>query len=104
MTKDFLETDSQYRKRFARVHVWSSWKHRATVSAGGGDVGVDLVAEEADGSWCAIQCKCYADDGAIDYKRLSTFFATADLIAKEHGRKVNTVLVYTGDRTSPQAD
>ena len=84
--------------------MWGAWRHRATVAEGGKDVGVDLVAEEVDGSWCAIQCKCYADDGSLDHRKLSTFFNTADLIVKEHGKKVNTVLVYTGDRYSPQAE
>ena len=84
--------------------MWGAWKHRSTVSADGRDVGVDLVAEETDGSWCAIQCKCYSDDGSIDYKHLSTFFSTAGMIADRHRKRVNTVLVYTGDRTSPQAD
>ena len=90
--------------RFTKVHMWGAWRHRATVSEGGKDVGVDLVAEQVDGSWCAIQCKCYADDGSLNHRKLSTFFNTADMIAKKHGKNVNTVLVYTGDRYSPQAE
>jgi len=104
ITKDFLEADSRYKNRFAKVYMWNSWKYRATVSASGEDVGVDLVAEEKDGSWCAIQCKCYADNGTIDYKKLSTFFSTSKMIADRHKKKVNMILVYTGDRISPQAD
>jgi len=65
---------------------------------------VDLIAEENDGSWCAIQCKCYQDDGTLDYKTLSTFFSTAESIETRHKRKVNTVLVYTGDRITPNAE
>ncbi len=104
ITKEFLVTDTQYKTRFRKVYLWKEWRRRATVSPHGGDIGVDLMAEERDGSWCAIQCKCYADDGTLDYRILSTFFATAGLIREKHRRKVNTVLVYTGDRTTPNAD
>ena len=99
-----METDTQYKKRFSKVHLWNDWKYKATVSATGIDIGVDLMAEEKDGSWCAIQCKCYKDDGTLDYKTLSTFFTTVDRIKKRHKKKVNTILVYTGDRTTPNAD
>ena len=104
ITRDFLVTDTKYKRRFRGVYLWKDWKYKASVSPHGGDIGVDLVAEEADGSLCAIQCKCYADDGTLDYKILSTFFSTSDLIRKELDRKVNTILVYTGDRTTPNAD
>ena len=62
------------------------------------------MAYENDGSWCAIQCKCYKDDGTLDYKTLSTFFLTISRIKKRHKRKVNAILVYTGDRITPNAD
>ena len=101
ITKDFLKADSRYKNRFAKVYMWNSWKDRATVSASGEDVGVDLVAEEKDGSWCAIQCKCYADDGNIDYKKLSTFFSTSHLIAERHGKKVNMILFWRALKISP---
>ena len=104
ITKEFLKTDTQYRKRFSKVFLWNDWKYKATVAARGTDIGVDLMAEENDGNWCAIQCKCYRDDGTLDYKTLSTFFSTVQAIAKRHKRKVNTILVFTGDRTTPNAD
>jgi len=104
ITKDFLETDMQYRTRFSKVYLWNDWRHKTTVSASGIDIGVDLMAEEKDGSWCAIQCKCYRDDGTLDYKTLATFFSTVKGIEKRHKQSVNTVLVYTGDRTTSNAD
>lgn len=99
ITKEFLETDSQYKKRFKKVYLWKNWKYND-----GPDTGIDMVAEQVDGNWCAIQCKCYDDNGNLDLKTLGTFFAKATSIEKKHKKKVNTLLVYTGDRTTANAD
>ena len=72
LTKDFFETDKLYKNRFVKVWKWMEWPDRETR-----DIGIDLVAEEEDGSLCAIQCKCYADDSSIDMKHVSTFLALA---------------------------
>lgn len=84
--------------------LWKDWKYRTFVSKSGTDVGVDLIGEEKNGDLCAIQCKCYADDGSISYDHLSTFFGTLGLMKAKFKKKINSILVYTGDRTSPQAD
>lgn len=99
ITKEFLETDAQYEGRFTRVDLWKNWKYND-----GPDTGIDLVAEDVDGNWCAIQCKCYDDDGNLDLKTLGTFFAKASSLEKKHKKKVKTLLVYTGDRTTANAD
>ena len=101
LTKDFLLIDLQYKMKFTKVVLWKDFEHRFTISQGGIDVGVDLVGYENDGSFCAIQCKCYADDGSINLKGLSTFFTTATSMEKKLKKKVNTILVYTGDGISP---
>lgn len=99
ITKEFLETDSQYKKRFKKVYLWKNWKYND-----GPDTGIDLVAEEVDGNWCAIQCKCYDDSGNLDLKTVGTFFAKTSSLEKKHKKKINTLLVYTGDRTTANAD
>lgn len=99
ITKEFLETDTQYKDRFTRVDLWKNWKYND-----GPDTGIDLVAEDIDGNWCAIQCKCYDDRGNLDLKTLGTFFAKATSLEKKHKKKVRTMLVYTGDRTTANAD
>ena len=59
-----------------------------------------MVAEEhKDGSLCAIQCKCYADDGSIDMKTVSTFLTKAASLNIK-----NKILVYTGDRITNHAE
>ena len=57
------------------------------------------MAKEVDGSLCAIQCKCYADDGAIDMKTVSTFLAKAASLEMKH-----KMLVYTGDNITGHAE
>ena len=89
ITKDFLKTDKLYTNRFSQVWLWKEWPKND-----GSDTGIDLVAEERrDGSLCAIQCKCYADDGSINMKAVSTFLAKAASLGIK-----NKILVYTGER------
>lgn len=41
------------------------------------DTGIDLVAEERDGGWCAIQCKCYAPGTRISKRHLDSFISAS---------------------------
>ncbi len=93
LIKDYFQTDKFYKNRFAKVWKWSEWPERE-----GQDIGIDLIAEEKDGSLCAIQCKCYADDGTLDEKHVTNFLAYAD------GLKIkNKILAYTGDNITTHA-
>ena len=64
LMKKFFTEDPLYRDRFAEVCLWAEWptRHPGFDRA---DVGIDLVAEERDGGYCAIQCKCYAPGTTI---------------------------------------
>jgi len=57
------------------------------------------VAEERDGTLCAIQCKCHSDDSTLALKAISNFPALA--AGKKFGRMV---LVYTGGGITPNAE
>ena len=71
---NFLVTDPQYRDRFSNVWMWSEWPGRGNKP----DTGIDLVAEERDGSGlCAIQCKFYDPDSRLEKADLDSFFATS---------------------------
>ena len=94
LTKDFLTIDKLYQNRFSKVYLWKEWPKND-----GADTGIDLVAEEHDGSLCAIQCKCYADDGNISMKAVSTFLAKATSLKID-----NKILVYTGDTLTNNAE
>ena len=93
ITKDYFKIDPLYTRRFKKVWLWMEWPKRDGV-----DTGIDLIAEEFDGKLCAIQCKCYADDGSIDTKSVAKFLAKAGSLKIEH-----TILVYTGDQITSHA-
>ena len=48
-----------------------------TLSFDGVDIGIDLVAQEDDGGYCAIQCKCYAENTRIAKGHLDTFISAS---------------------------
>ena len=56
LVKSFLQTDEIYVDRFSNVWLWDEYPGRSNRS----DFGIDIVAEERDGSRCAIQCKFYS--------------------------------------------
>ena len=69
----YLKNDPLYQDMFSDVWLWQDSPTKT-----GQDIGIDLVAKDAtDGSYWAIQCKCYQEDATLTYKALSTFFATA---------------------------
>ncbi len=72
ITKDFFKIDPMYTRQFKKAYMWNEWPKRDGI-----DTGIDLVAEQHDGKLCAIQCKCYADDGSIDTKSVAKFLAKA---------------------------
>jgi predicted helicase len=94
LMKDYFETDKLYRNRFVKVWKWMEWPDRE-----GPDIGIDLVAKEKDGSLCAIQCKCYADDATLAEKQITNFIADA-----EAEKIKNKILAYTGATLTPHAN
>ena len=95
---DFFKVDRHYGNRFGnRVWPWKKWARDNNVDRP--DEGIDIVAEERNGDLCAIQCKCYADDGSIDLKALGTFVTAAGTYKMK-----NRILVYTGDHITEKAE
>lgn len=55
---------------------WADWPERERVTGlSGQDIGVDLVAKHRDGTWIAIQCKCYAPDHRVTKADVQSFLA-----------------------------
>ena len=76
MQKYFTE-DPFYKKRFSAVYLWSEWAELRP-EFDGIDIGIDLVAEERESGFCAIQCKCYAENTRVSKGDLDKFiFASA---------------------------
>ena len=77
LIQKYFTEDPFYKKRFSEVYLWSEWAELRP-EFDGVDIGIDLVAEERDGGFCAIQCKCYAENTRVSKGDLDKFiFASA---------------------------
>ena len=76
LMKTYFVKDPLYKERFCNVWLWSEW---ADLQPGfdGTDTGIDLVAEEREGGYCAIQCKCYAPGTQISKPHLDSFISAS---------------------------
>ena len=97
LMKRYFILDPVYRDRFTRVWLWSEWA-ATHPDFDGGDTGVDLVAEEREGGYCAIQCKCYAPGTKISKAHLDSFIA-----ASARDPFTARIVVDTGDEWGPNA-
>ncbi len=81
LTKYHLQTDPLYCSMFKNV-----WHHseipvniRDNLELPHPEIGVDLIAQNYDGSFCAIQCKFHQDPlQNVSYDELSTFFSVTE--------------------------
>ena len=110
----YFREDPLYRERFSRVWLWQEWvphfngeeARRAARHPESApplrfdltDTGIDLVAEERDGGWCAIQCKCYALGTRIAKRHLDSFVS-----ASARDPFTSRIFVDTGDSWGPNA-
>ena len=76
LIRTYLLEDPFYQKRFSEVYLWSEWAELRP-EFDGVDIGIDLVAAERDGGYCAIQCKCYAENIRISKGDLDTFISAS---------------------------
>lgn len=65
-----FQTDRTFRQRFSQVWTWPDWPDRSSA-----DIGVDLVARNANGTLTAIQCKCYAPTATLTKEEIDSFIA-----------------------------
>ena len=97
LMKTYFREDPLYNDRFSNVWLWSEWTAtRPDFDAI--DTGIDLVAEERDGGYCAIQCKCYAPGTRLSKPQLDSFISTS---AREPFTA--RIVVDTGDEWGPNA-
>ena len=76
LIRSYLLEDPFYKKRFSEVYLWAEWADLRP-EFDGVDIGIDLVAQERDGGYCAIQCKCYAEKTRIAKGHLDTFISAS---------------------------
>ena len=71
LVADVLRTDRMFKERYSQVWLWDDWPGRESI-----DIGVDIVAELADGSgYAAFQCKCYHPETTLSKSHLDSFLA-----------------------------
>ena len=91
MKKYFL-ADAIYSERFSDVWLWDECPLRDDPVYGGIDFGIDLLARERDGTYCAIQSKFYGRNNPLNWKGLTKFLGA---VGSDTPFK-HCILVYTG--------
>ena len=77
LMKAYFIQDPLYEGRFSDVWLWSEWaKRRSDFDAS--DTGIDLVAKEKKGGYCAVQCKCHSPGTRISKKAIDSFISASD--------------------------
>ena len=97
LMKTYFIEDPLYKERFSGVWLWSEWASRQP-GFDGADTGIDLVAEERQGGYCAIQCKCHAPGTRMSKPHLDSFIA-----ASARDPFTARIVVDTGDGWGPNA-
>ena len=95
LMKQYLSVDPLYKERFTDVYLWKEWAALRT-EYDSVDIGIDLVARESTGEYCAIQCKCFAEDTRVTKPQINSFISASagELFTKR-------ILVHTGAELGP---
>ena len=93
----YFSQDPDYQQQFSEVWLYKDW---AALQTGydANDIGIDLVAKEREGGYCAIQCKCYAEDTRISKPHLDSFIS-----ASASELFTSRLIVDTGGEWGPNA-
>ena len=93
----YFTEDPDYKQQFSEVYLYKDW---AALQTGydANDMGIDLVAKEREGGYCAIQCKCYAENTRISKPHLDSFIS-----ASASERFTSRIIVDTGGEWGPNA-
>lgn len=89
LVKFWLQHDPIY--RFDKVQLWAEWREGRGEPKN--DIGIDLVAEQADGgrtNYWAIQAKFYAAGTAVSRADIDTFFTASGKSPFTHRMVVST--------------
>lgn len=80
LVKDYLTREPSYRDLYSKVQTFKDWAAGHTdIAPNKKDIGIDLVATNADGSgYTAIQCKFYAQDATVSKPDIDSFIAASN--------------------------
>ncbi len=95
LMKQYFCVDPLYKERFTDVYLWKEWAELSP-DFDGVDIGIDLVARESNGEYCAIQCKCFKEDTRVTKPHIDSFISAS--AAKVFTKRI---LVHTGAELGP---
>ena len=75
LMREYFLKDPIYQDSFSDVYLWREWA--ALKGLEGTDTGIDLVAQERTGGYCAIQCKCYGPNTRIQKPHIDSFITAS---------------------------
>ena len=80
LVREYLTREPSYKDLYSKVQTYKEWAaERSRLSSGRRDIGIDLVAENADGNgFTAIQCKFYAPGTTVGKSDIDSFIAASD--------------------------
>ena len=93
----YFSQDPDYKQQFSEVYLYKDWAELQT-GYDANDIGIDLVAKERHGGYCAIQCKCYAEDTRIAKPAIDSFIS-----ASASELFTSRLIVDTGGEWGPNA-
>lgn len=71
----YFENEPAYADLFTKVQPYTEWAKEQGLT--GKDTGIDLVATDKDGGFCAIQCKLYDADRKVSKSEIDSFLSAA---------------------------
>lgn len=71
----YFENEPAYADLFTKVQPYTEWAKEQGLT--GKDTGIDLVATDKDGGFCAIQCKLYDADRKVSKAEIDSFLSAA---------------------------
>lgn len=79
LIKDWLLKEPTYRDLFKKVQTFKEWAlEHPEYTSSSRDIGIDLVATNADDAWfTAIQCKFYSADATVPKTGIDSFIAAS---------------------------
>ena len=95
LVQRYFRVDPLYKDRFTDVYLWKEWAALRT-EYDGVDTGIDLVARESNGEYCAIQCKCFAENTRVTKRQIDSFVS-----ASVGALFTKRILVHTGRELGP---
>ncbi|MGL4944120.1 MAG: DEAD/DEAH box helicase family protein [Thermoguttaceae bacterium] len=97
----YFKHEASYAEQFSKIWRWCDFPHRDNKP----DTGIDLVAENCDGSgFVAIQCKCYDEDATVAKSDIDSFLATSSKAPSPKAKFVRRIIVSTTANWSKHAE